>query len=312
MTPFDIRQVKDAAKQALTATETNHKKLVLLHTGAMLLLSLALMVIDLLLDQKISATGGLSGIGARSTLTTIQSILRIAELAVVPFWQVGYTYLTLRISQKEPANASTLTEGFFRFRPVLRLYLLQILLYVLIAIVSTNICSMLFIYTPWADQLFAVADQMQQGVEFTNETLLAATGDALIPLMIGFFGIYLAFCIPIFYSYRLAMLHLLDDETSGAWAAMRQSRLMTKGHRLQLFKLDLSFWWYYLLELLVGAICFADLILEAFGITLPLPPAAMTFIVFGLYAIALLGLHYWRKNEVNVTYAQVYNTLMEE
>lgn len=312
MTPFNIQQVKSAAKQSLTTTETDHKKLVLLHTGAMLLLSLALMILDLLLDQKISTTGGLSGLGTRSTLTTIQSMLRITQLAVVPFWQVGYTYLTLKISQNKAANASTLTEGFFRFGPVLRLYLLQIVLYVLLAVISTNLCSMIFVYTPWADQLFAVAEQMQQGVEFTNETLLAATGGAWIPLMICFFIIYLAFCIPAFYCYRLAMLHLLDDEKSGAWAAMRQSRLMTKGHRLQLFKLDLSFWWYYLLEIGVSAVCFADLILAQFGISLPLPPAAVMFIAFGLYAVAQLALHYWKKNEVHVTYAQVYNTLMEE
>jgi len=45
---------------------------------------------------------------------------------------------------------------------------------------------------------------------------------------------------------------------------------------------------------------------------LPLPQAAITFLGFGLYAAAQLALHYWCKNEVNVTYAQVYNTLMEE
>lgn len=311
MTPFDRCAVKQTARQTLAQADNNHKKLVLIHTGAMLAVTFALMLIDLLLSQKISATGGLGGISTRSTLTTIQSALRLAELAVIPFWQVGYTYLTLQLSQSKPVRFRTLTEGFMRLGPVLRLLLLQLVLYLGVGFVSVNISSTIFMSTPWATPLFDVAEQMQQGVEYTNEMLLAATADVMVPMVIITLVPYICLAAFIFYRYRLAMYSLLDDEQTTALSALRNSRILTKGHRLQILKLDLSFWWYYACEVLVAALCFLDWILASLGIVLPLPQAAVTFLSFGLYAAAQLALHYWKKNEVNVTYAQVYNTLME-
>lgn len=312
MTPFDRRAVRETAQRTLAEADRSHKKLVLIHTGAMLALALALMLIDLLLSQKISGTGGLGGITTRSHLATVQAALRMAELAVVPFWQAGYTYLTLQLSQGKSVSFKTLTEGFVRFGPILRLLLLQLALYLIAGFASINISSTIFMISPWAKPFFNVATQMQQGVEYTEEMLLAVTGDALIPLLVITLLPYLCLAIFIFYHYRLAMYSLLDDEETTALSAMRNSRILTKGHKLQMLKLDLSFWWYYACELLVAALCFLDLILPSLGVHLPLPQPAITFLGFGIYAAAQLLLHYWRKNEVNVTYAQVYNTLMEE
>lgn len=311
MTPFDRRAVKHTVMQTLAETESNHKKLVLIHTGVMLALTFALMLIDLLLSQKISATGGLGGISTRSTLATIQSALRLAQLAIIPFWQAGYTFLTLQLSKKEHVSFKTLTEGFMRLGPVLRLLLLQLILYAIIGIACANISSTIFMATPWAKPLFEIAEAMRQGAEYTEEMLLAATAEYALPLTIITMVIFLGVCAPFFYRYRLAMYSLLDDDQTMALAAMRNSRILTKGHRMAIFKLDLSFWWFYTCELLVAALGFLDLILPSLGIALPLPQAAVTFLCFGIYAAAQLALHYWRKNEINVTYAQVYNTLME-
>lgn len=312
MTPFDRREVKRTATETLAAADRSHKKLVLIHTGVMLTVTFILMLIDLLLSQKISATGGLGGISTRSTLTTIQSALRLAELAVIPFWQVGYTYLTLRLSQGQSVSFKTLAEGFMRLGPVLRLLLLQLVLYLIIGIAAVNISSTIFMATPWAQPLIEIADAMQKGAEYTEEMLLAATSEYAIPLMILTVVVYIGLCAPFFYRYRLAMYSLLDDEQTMALAAMRNSRILTKGQRMEIFKLDLSFWWFYACEVLAAALCFLDLILPSLGVDLPLPREAVTFVCFGIYAAAQLALHYWRKNEVNVTYAVVYNTLMEE
>lgn len=278
----------------------------------MLGISLVLMLVDLLLSQQISSTGGLSGIGTRSVLATAQSALQLAQLAVIPFWQAGYIYLTIQLSKKEPVSFKTLTEGFLRFGPVIRLLLLQAALFIIIGIACTNISSTLFVLTPWAEPMLVVSEQMQQSVEFTYEHLYAALGASVIPLLIITGVLYLAVCIPFFYCYRLAMYSLMDDEQPKALLAMRNSRILTKGQRLQIFKLDLSFWWYYLLEVLVAALCYLDLILPLVGIVLPVSPTVLTFLAFALYASAQLLLHYWTKNEVYTTYAQVYNTLAAE
>ena len=110
----------------------------------------------------------------------------------------------------------------------------------------------------------------------------------------------------------MAEYYLLEHPIRGAIGAMKASAEMTRFHRVDLFKLDLSFWWFYACEVLAAALCFLDLILPSLGVDLPLPREAVTFVCFGIYAAAQLALHYWRKNEVHVTYAVVYNTLMEE
>lgn len=49
------------------------------------------------------------------------------------------------------------------------------------------------------------------------------------------------------YRYRLAFFALFDDETISANEALNRSKFLTYGHKMELLKLDLSFFWYYLL-----------------------------------------------------------------
>ena len=60
MEQTDYRALKDNARHALEDTAPQPQKLVLLHTGVILLISLALMAVNALIDQKIGETGGLS------------------------------------------------------------------------------------------------------------------------------------------------------------------------------------------------------------------------------------------------------------
>lgn len=61
------------------------------------------------------------------------------------------------------------------------------------------------------------------------------------------------FIIPGFialYRYRMAVYVLLDHPDYTASQALRESCVLTDGHKWELFKLDLSFLWYYLLSVL--------------------------------------------------------------
>lgn len=312
MHPFDSKAVKAAAKKSLEKAGTKHKNLVTLHTGALLLLTFGLMLIDFLLEQKISTIGGLGGIGTRSALATIQAILRLAQLAVVPFWQIGYTYLTLKLSRDETAGIGDLFEGFRQWGAVLRLFLLQSVLYFGIAFISINISSSIFVMLPWAQPLNELSLSIVEGNELTTEMLMAAMQEVMLPLTVTTLIVLLPLIAPFYYRYRMALLFLLDGQQNRALFAMRESRVWMKGQCMALFKLDLRFWWYYALELLVSALSFLDLGVTALGISLPWPGAVTTFICFGLYAIGQLLLHRSFKNYVNVAYAQGYNNLIAQ
>ena len=90
---------------------------------------------------------------------------------------------------------------------------------------------------------------------------------------------------------------------------MRASSELTRYRRLGLFKLDLSFWWFYLLNAGTLVLCYGDVLLNLMGVSLPWSEDVSYFLFLVLYAAAQLALYWWRKNEVDVTYAQVYTDL---
>ena len=284
-------------------------RVILIHTGAMLLLSLILTIGDFLLNQQISATGGLDGMGLRSVLITIRSVLRLSQLIILPFWQIGYTYYTLKVARGETAGLPDLLEGFRRWAPVLRLKMLMLVMGILLAIISGYATGILFSMTPWAAPL---VDLVSDG-SMTEEAFLAAlpaiSQEIMIPILVIFGLCFLAGFVYLFFRFRLAELWLMAHPEGGALAALRSSRLAMRGNCKAMFKIDLHFWWFYLLELLVTALCYGDTILNALGMEMTTDAFGHYLIFFCLYIWAQMTLYWWKRNEVSVTYAHAYLTL---
>lgn len=306
--------LKNAAADALHAAQYDPKKQILLHSGVMLLLSLLLTAGDYLLEKAISDTGGLGGLGTRSLLSTLQSCLMLSQLVLLPFWQAGYTYVTLKFARREVTAPEDLCRGFQLFLPVLRLLLLQGLMYLGIGFVSSYAGTFLFMLTPWsAPFMNATMDMMYGGgsVAEMEAAMEQIMNQSAVPMMICCGIVFLALAAPFFYRYRLAQLVLLDEPEKGALSAMRTGWQMMKGNAISLFKLDLSFWWFYLLDLGVTAICYADALLARLGIALPVSKDVAYFATFGIYLVCQLVLYWWRKNEVDTTYAVFYEALKQ-
>ena len=75
MAVFSPRDLKESAAQKLSEASYDPKKLVLIHTGLIVALNLAVNGLNLYLSEQIGTTGGLSGLGLRSVLQTAQTIL---------------------------------------------------------------------------------------------------------------------------------------------------------------------------------------------------------------------------------------------
>lgn len=309
----DRRSVKDAAVQSLSAAEYDPKKLILLHTGAVLLLSLLLTVVDYLLENAIADTGGLSGMGTRSILSTVQSCLRIGQMVALPFWQMGYTFVTMGLARRQRMQPLDLAAGFKLFFPVLRLLLLQGALYFVIAMISSYLGSFLFVLTPWSAPLTeaALALMNSGSMDVIDAAIEAVIADAVVPLMVCYLIVFLALAAPVFYRFRMANFVLLDAPEKGALHALRTSRSLMRGNTMTLFKLDVSFWWFYGLDLLVSILGFADTILMLLGVTLPVSADAAFFASLGIYLICQLALYWWRRNEVSTAYVLIYDALQQ-
>ena len=308
---LNFTQLRGAATRTLGQTP-KAKRIIFIHTGVVLLVSLLLSAADFLLEQQIGTTGGLGGLDTRSMLTTIQTVLRLTLTIALPFWQIGYTYFTLRVAQGKDAGTAHLLEGFRRFGPVLRLNLLMAAIVFFAIMVSTYLSSMLFMLTPFSAPFSEIMNTLSDGAldeAAALEMLNTAMVDVALPLMIIFGLCLLIVGIFLLFRYRMAYLWLMDHQESGALAALRNSKMLMRGNCLALFKIDLYFWWFYLLDVLISLICYGDLFLDAMGVSLPFSANAAYFIFLVIYMVAQLSLYCWKQNEVSVTYAHAYQAL---
>ncbi len=297
------RGLKAEAARALSRASYDPKKLILVHTGASVALGLILALLDYLLEQQIGGTGGLSGVGTRSILETAQAVLTLAQLLAAIFWQIGYVYVALKISRGEEIGIGDLFQGFRQFGPVLRLRLMITLSYVGLSLVSAYVASMIFMFTPWSN---VVMEAYELG---TEEAMMAAMESVTLPLMGVMCLVMLVLMVPYYYRLRQAEFVLMENPRIGAMMAIRTSREMMRGRRMELFKLDLSFWWFYALEMLTTVVAYGDVLLGMLGVDLPWSSTASYYIFLALCYVCTLVLYWWRGNELQVTYARAYEAL---
>lgn len=288
-------------------------RLALLHTAVVAGAQLVLALLTLWLEKGIASTGGLSGIGNRAVLQTAQTVLQYAVMILLPFWELGFLRAAQCFARGEEANAATLTAGLRRFAPALRLMLLKAALLTVLMVAAVNVASVIYSATPFAQPMMALIEpvMMAQSPEEMTQLMEAIPQEELLRciLPVVIMGVVLFFVayIPIFYRIRFADYAVVDTEKVGAFAALRQSLRMTKGSALQLFRMDLSFWWFYLLQALVTALGFGDLLLQGLGVQ---ADAQTLYIVFLCLQAAAQLLLYWKARAfVQTSYAAAYDDM---
>lgn len=310
----DRRALKQEAAGALQQAAYDPRRLVLIHTAILLGAGLLVTVLHYILAGQIENTGGLGGLGMRSILSTMQAALQLGLMIATPFWMMGLTHAVLRMARKQSTEPADLKEGFSRFGPVLRLELAQALLYILIGILCINISTTIFAFTPFIEPLneilTKVNEQMTANPSFLMDAATeAALMEAAIPLLVITGILYLVLAIPMIYRLRMAGYAIMDEDRPGAIKAMGISTRLMRGNRFQLFRLDLSFWWFYLLQAVTIAICYGDSLLGALGVTLPISADVLYFVCYGLYIVGQLALQWWAGAQVETTYARAYDSL---
>lgn len=306
----DLRQ---SADKRLDFAAYSPRRLVLIHTAVSLGASLMVGLLNLLFAQLIDKTGGLGGLAARSMLETAQAVLELAVAIALPFWNISLIRAALCWARGELAEPPTLLEGFRSFRSVLGVKLLTALIFLGLCMAVSYLGSMLFLFTPFAGGLIEAMDPiMQEAGTLSSELLLtdeaiAQLSSAAVPLMI-FVGILFAvIAIPVWYRVRFADFAVMDGGRAGA--SLVESFRITKKKALQIFKIDLHFWWFYLLQALSVALCYGDSILAALGVALPMSEEA-AYVLFYAVGILCQGLLLWYyQARVSVTYALAYETL---
>ncbi len=306
---MSIPSAKYLKKKASNRLQSGNdpKKVVLVYAGIVALSSLVVTVVQDLLDSQISQTGGIQNIGTRSMLTTADTVLTIAQLLLVMCLTLGYTGSMLRIARGQYASPNSLKSGGERIWVLLRTRLLQMLIMTAAAFALCFLVVNVCLLTPLSNRVIAVMSTVSAEELLSNGLALIALYSAMLPIIL----IYLVALVPLLWyfscTYRMVDYLLIDRPQLGAFGVLRESRRMMQGNMKMMFRVDLSFWWYYLLQALVSVLIYLNMVLALFAIGLP--PEVLYWGTVVLYLAADFALRYFFSNKVAVTYALFYDSL---
>ena len=308
----NTRQLKDFSAGRL-ANAREGQKIILYFSLITIAVSAVATVVSYILSQQIAKTGGLGSMGVRSALTTAQTLLPIVQAVFLMCLTLGYLATMLRIARGQYASPNGMRLGFDRFWVLLRCTLLKGLILGGVAMASMYVAIAIYMMTPLSNSVVDILMPLVKNAGTSGILLDDATYaqlmDATMPAM-GIFGVlFLVLAAPVFYRYRMADYLIIDRPATGALAALRDSRMMTKGNRWNLFRLDLSMWWYYAAVLVSTAIGYGDQLLPALGITLSFSDTVSYFLFLGAYLAATFAVYYFLRNRVEVTYALAYDSI---
>lgn len=308
------RELKNKAAATL-ASVPNRKAIVAVYMGASSLMALALSLIDLWISSK---TSDLSGLANKDTLAiwmTAQQVLPILQMLVMICWTFGYRKVMMDIHNGRAVRPGNLLDAFSCLWPILRLTVLQTLIYMGLGIACIYAGTMIFMLSPFSsgvvgelEQITSQSGLLYEDISISTE-LLRSLSNAILPLTLILLAVCAVVILPVFYSMRLSPYWLLENPRGRVRYAIGNSRRMMRGNRWQLFRLDLSFWWFYLLEMLITALCYGDLLLPLVGVTLPFGDLGNSFLFYIAYLLAQFALACAFRNRVEMTYVEAYEIL---
>ena len=153
------KDLKSRAKQYLEQAPAA-PKLALSYAAILTGLSLLTNGVNFFLEAQISDTGGLSNLGLRSVLSTVQTMLPLVLNFLLICLGLGFTGAMLRVSRGQYASLRSMKVGFERFWVLLRATLLQGGLYILAGMAAYTISMQLFLLSPMARNLLTTLAPM--------------------------------------------------------------------------------------------------------------------------------------------------------
>ena len=316
----NARPLKEYASLRLSEARYDPRKLALIYGAAAVGITFLLTLVNYLSQWQIDSTvSGLSGMHSRTLWATVQMVLQTAVSLALPFWSFGFLYGAIRMARGERVEPMSLLEGFRRFGPVLRLQILRGMIFFGMAIACLYVGSFVYAMTPFALPLMeklqpmieagmAMEEMQAMFYALPEEEMLAMVRPALI---IG--GVmFVLVAVPSLYRFRMADFIIMDEPRVGGMIALVGSGQLMRRNRWKMFKLDLSFWWYYLAMGLCYLLGSADMVLEGLGVQIA---GVSQWVWLGLYVAAqlLLLAVYWRSHSyVQTTYAAAFDALRQQ
>ena len=313
----NLRQIHQFAADRLKQSPSQ-KQVVLIYAALSLALTALVTVLSHVLDLQMDNFGGLSNLGKRSMLSSVQSMLPMVQSLLSMCLNVGYLAAMLRIARGMYTSPQTLRLGFDRFWLLLRCSIFKGLMLSAVVFVSMYFGVMIYMMTPFSDAAVEIITPLLSQMSMLNTQIVIddATYLLLMEAMVPAFTIcgilLLILGVPVLYNYRMAEYVIIDKPAVGALAALRESKKMMRGNRLSLMKLDISLWWYYLASFAATVICYGDVLLNLLGLEMPIPDTVAFYGFYVLYLAASFAVHFFLRNRVEVCYGLAYDAVKPE
>ena len=314
----DRKSIHNAAQVSLAGSADALKSIVLTYVLITTGLAVISAGLSAVLSDRIADTSGLGGMGLRSILSTMQTVLPLVQTLVLMGLQIGYCSVAMGVCRGEAVSRNTLLGGFRYFMPMLRTAILQGFLYFSMGLLCMYLSVYLFLFLPISEDfrnlimpLVQDASILSGTIMLDEATVLAAT-ETMTPLLWIFGALFLGLFLPTYYNYRMTLYRLIDLKQPRALQALHESRTLMRGNRKALLKLDLSLWWFYALQVLIVLVCYGDLILQLLGIALPFSDTALYYVFLALSLALQAAVYYFTMNRVAITYGHAYEALLAE
>lgn len=298
-----------AANRLKTGKEP--QKVVLIYAAILAAAALAGNLAGYLLDGQISQAVGLQGMNTRAVLSTATVVVTIAQLLLVEGLALGYCAAMLRIARGQYASGSTLKAGLERLWLLVRTRLLEGVILTAMSFALCMVVVNIYMLTPFSNRLVLSMMPLVEAGELTTEAMLSLWSTAY-PVLLPVTVLYVVALIPLLWYfsavYRLVDYLLIEKPQLGALGALQESRRRMRGSKRMLLRVDLSFWWYYLLQA-ATKVLYTGLILAALGVTLSVSPTVFLVAALVIYLAADFAVRYFFSNRVAVTYALFYDSL---
>ena len=307
-------EIKAAALRRLTDAG-QAKRIAAIYAGVTLGLSALVTILGLVLEAMMSGATGLGGMGRRTILSSVQSMLPWVVGLITMCVELGYQAAMLRVARGQYASPQTLRLGFDRFWVLLRCILLEGVILFAIAFGGIYIATMLFMLTPFSGRVMEVPSPVLENVTLLSpemvldEALYDQLMQAMIPAFVMCAIVVAAAAIPVLYRLRMARFVIIDKPGIGALAALRESRKMMRGNCLRLVKLDMSLWQYYIGCVFASLLCYGDVLLPMMGVRFPWSDTVSYYLFLALYLAVQFAVYYFLKNQAEVAYSIAYDSI---
>ena len=316
MAILNISDLRSRAAAESNRCREENRLLVLVYCVALAVLSLGSSGLNLLLDSQIGQTGGLDGMGLRAVLGTVEEILYYVNMLFGPFWSAGFLYAMLGMVRGGRPRLGDLTGGFRRFGRVLGHMAFQFLVLFGLLVASVNLAAILFSFSSWGAEFEALMLPVledpnlitPEGLVNVDLIPVEAMSAALMPMLVLTAVIFIPVYLYLSLGFRMSVYLVMDQPIGGAQAHFLSMRLM-RGHKWQILKLDLRYWWYYLLGFAAAGVGYLDQILPMVGLNLPMDANALYFVTMGAYFLLSMGLSLWKKCEVDAAHILAYEAI---